>query len=54
MHDRGESKHSYSNCMYWSKHCLTSDVALPEGHDVAVGTETSHAHALVHLHHICP
>lgn len=43
-----------SNCMYWLKHCLTLDVALPEGHDVAVGTETSHAHALVHLHHICP
>lgn len=26
----------------------------PEGHDVTVGTETRHTHALAHLHHVRP
>ena len=37
--------------------CLTLDAdwrLSPEGHDVAVGAETSQTHAQIHLHHVRP
>lgn len=36
------------------KHTGQTTWFSPEGHDVAIGTETRHADTLTHRHHICP